>query len=94
MGVLLVAAYVSKFFTLFFLLCKYFTLISKIYFQVSDVSDVPDIDDLTSKFKESQGDNSMEFDKTKLTFISEKTATIYEKRMMDIFQDMYNLGYI
>lgn len=36
----------------------------------------------------------MEFDKTKLTFISEKTATIYEKRMMDIFQDMYNLGYI
>lgn len=31
---------------------------------------------------------------TQLTLLSDKTSLIYERRMMDIFQDMYDFGYI
>lgn len=52
------------------------------------------MDEITSKFKEAQSDASKEFDKSKFTFISDKTALLYERRVMDVFEDMYNLGYI
>jgi len=55
----------------------------------SDADDVPEIDDVADAFKDNK-DQSGDV----MNFTSAKTLKVYEQRMMGIFEDMYNYGYI
>jgi hypothetical protein len=62
----------------------------------SDVNDIPDMDDVAEKMKDFnlKRANDEEFDESVLQFTSSKTMKIYEERMMEVFNDMYDLGYV
>lgn len=57
---------------------------------VSDVDDIPDMNELSDDYKNSSGD----LDSNTFVFITPKTAAMYEERLLGIFEDMYDLGYI
>lgn len=58
---------------------------------VADTDDVPDMDEISIKWKECRDDPSKEFDTSILTFTSENTVAAYEKRLMGLFQDLYDM---
>lgn len=60
-------------------------------FFIADVDDVPDMDEISIKWKESRDDPTKEFDASILSFTSEKTMVAYEKRIMDIFVDICDM---
>lgn len=60
----------------------------------SDVEDIPDMDELSEKMKVHQENNNCEFDESILGFTSSKTIVAYEERMMEVFQDIYDLNYV
>ena len=55
----------------------------------SDADDAPEIDDVADAFKDNK-DQSGDV----MNFTTAKTLKVYEQRMMGIFEDMYNYGYI
>ena len=63
-------------------------------FFVADAEDTPDMDEVSIKWKESRDDPTKEFDASILSFTSEKTIAEYEKRMMDLLQDAYDLKFV
>lgn len=63
-------------------------------FFVADVEDVPDMDEISIKWKESRDNTEIEFDKSLLSVTSDKTSNAYEKRIMGIFQNIYDMGFI
>ena len=58
----------------------------------SDVSDIPDMDELAENFKKIG--KSEEVDKEAIKFTTEKTYDRYAERMIGVCNDMYSLGYI
>lgn len=63
-------------------------------FFVSEPEDAPDFDLIATKFKESQEDPTKVFDTSLVEFKSENKRAKYENRMMGVFVDMCNFGYI
>lgn len=60
----------------------------------SNADEIPDLDDMAQKMKESQ-DNKIEIDpKEFMDFTKMSTASTCNQRMRDVMIDMYNLGYI
>jgi hypothetical protein len=59
----------------------------------SKAEDVPDMDEMAEKFKEMQ-DNGTEFKEEDIKFTTDETRGAYNERMIGVFQDMYDLGYI
>lgn len=59
----------------------------------SNPEDIPELDDIAEQFKEAQ-DKGENIKMDEISFQSEKTLGVYEKRMKGVLQDMYRLGYI
>jgi hypothetical protein len=57
---------------------------------VSDADDIPDMNDLSDNFEKS----SENFDSNSFVYVTQKTAAMYEERLLGIFQDMFDLEYI
>lgn len=55
----------------------------------SNAEDMPEMDDVANEFHETKEQSG-----SIMNFTSANTISVYEKRMMGIFQDMYNFGYI
>lgn len=55
----------------------------------SDADDAPEIDDVAEAFKDNKEQSG-----DVMNFTTAKTLKVYEQRMMGIFEDMYNYGYI
>jgi hypothetical protein len=69
---------------------KYGLLMGVLLVANYESNDFPDMSEMVQKFKDDKEDPTM----NKRSFITDTTAKAYEKRMMDLFEDMYNLGYI
>lgn len=55
--------------------------------------DIPDMDEMAEKFKESK-DSGEKLDPSEMVdFTTFKTVNIYNERMRNVIQDMYDLGY-
>lgn len=63
-------------------------------FFVTDPEDAPDFDLIATSYKESQRDPSKKFDLSLVEFKSENKRAKYEERMMGVFEDLYDFGYI
>jgi hypothetical protein len=63
-------------------------------FFVSDPEDAPDFDLIATNYKESREDPTKEFDTSLVEFNSENKRAKYEERMMGVFEDLYEFGYI
>lgn len=59
----------------------------------SNPEDTPDMDEMAEQFKEAQ-ENGEEFKMDEVSFQSEKTLGVYEKRMKGVWEDMHRLDYI
>lgn len=59
----------------------------------SNAEDVPDMDEMAEKFKTMQ-ENGEKFDEKDLQFTSSNTVDVYNERMLGVFEDMVELGYI
>lgn len=55
----------------------------------SNADDIPDMDEIAEKFNKNE-----ELNVDDIQFTSDKTVDKYNKRMGDVFKDMYRLGYI
>lgn len=51
------------------------------------------MDEMAEKFQESK-ESGVEIDPEAMSFTSAETVAAYNKRMCEVFQDMYDLGYI
>jgi hypothetical protein len=60
----------------------------------TNADEIPDMDDIAEKIKKSQ-EIGEEMDMSMLeNFAQTRTIGTYNERMLGVFQDMYNLGYI
>lgn len=55
----------------------------------SNNDDMPDMDNVANKFNENH-----ETSGSVMNFTSKDTVSSYERRMMDVFVDIYDLGYL
>lgn len=55
----------------------------------SDADDVPEIDDVAEAFSENKEQSG-----NVMNFTSSKTIKSYEQKMLGIFEDMFEYGYI
>ncbi|CAO1394910.1 unnamed protein product [Diamesa serratosioi] len=55
----------------------------------SNAADLPDMDEMAEIYQSGE-----EIDMTEFDFTSSKTIDVYNKRMLGVIHDMYNLGYI
>lgn len=62
-------------------------------FFTSKVEDAPDMDGLAEKFKNAS-DNGTAFDNDSVNSRSLKSNDAYNRRMKDVFEDMFDLKYI
>lgn len=59
----------------------------------SNPEDMPELDDMAKQFQDAQNKGE-EIKMDEISFQSEKTLGVYEKRMKGVLQDMHRLGYI
>ena len=55
----------------------------------SNADDLPDMDEMAEIYQSGE-----EIDMNKYNFAESKTIDVYNKRMLGVIHDMYNLGYI
>jgi hypothetical protein len=53
-----------------------------------------DLDDIAVQFNDMQTNESEDTPESIISFTSETTVDVYNQRMKDIFEDMFDLGYI
>ncbi|CRK87818.1 CLUMA_CG001606, isoform A, partial [Clunio marinus] len=62
-------------------------------FFTSQADDIPDMDQMAENMKEAM-DKGEEVDTKLFNFTSDKTKDAYKTRMVGVFEDVYDLGYI
>lgn len=58
----------------------------------SDPDDIPDLDEVCEEFEKSPKD--VNSDENPFNYTSKSTLSLYEDRMIGVFRDMYEFGYI